>query len=280
MNQVARLLLVTTVLLGFAAGHARGETVVTPMLAVTVQDGLLTLDARDVPLAEVLDAIGEESGVRVLVGDDVTAQVTASFADVPLADAVSRLCRWHSLVVVFDQPENASGRPRLIEVHVYGASPGPDGGPGPVATPRRPEGPGSAPTLAQEGGAPPDPLFGARIGAARALGQPHNDAGIPALAQTLTTDPNPNVRMHAAIALSSVGTPTALSALMDGVADESASVRIRVVDALGRFHDERALATLEQISRGDSELSVRARAALALGFLKDTRGLSQGATRR
>jgi HEAT repeat protein len=118
-----------------------------------------------------------------------------------------------------------------------------------------------------------DPLFGERIGAAQALGQSEKDENIPPLTRMLATDPDPRVRGHAITALSTIGTPAALAAMMVGVTDESPEVRLHVVPALGRFQDEWARETLAKMSIEDPEESVRSKATLVLSFLQQYRAL-------
>ncbi len=61
------------------------------VIDVKVRYGLLTVNLRDAPLADVLLAIGEQAGFRVLVRGNAKTTVTRSFSDVPLAKGVQRL---------------------------------------------------------------------------------------------------------------------------------------------------------------------------------------------
>jgi len=260
----SQLLLAVTALVGLTLAPAQGQSFVELLPGVTMRDGLLSVDVRGVPLRELLRAVGEKAGIRVQVSDEVTEQVSASFAGVPLDEAIRRLCRWNSFVMVFARPEDAAGKVRLTEIRVFQDA----GSPAWAEPPSRPGSSGLARSTPQESDASDSAQFRWRLGAVSELGKPQNDAAVPGLTSTLTSDQDHRIRGEAAAALSRVRSPSALTALLEGVTDEHFWVRRRVVEALGRFRDDRARAALEQIARDDSDPRVRARAARALSSLE------------
>jgi HEAT repeat protein len=86
---------------------------------------------------------------------------------------------------------------------------------------------------------------------------------VPALIGLLS-DPHPNLRMHAALALGELGDDAAVAALVGTLDDEDANVRFHAIEALGRLAASAAVEPLTRIaSLGDFFLSFPAIDALA-----------------
>jgi type II secretory pathway component GspD/PulD (secretin) len=56
---------------------------------------LYSMDLRDVDIREVLLALSEESGMNIVIGEEVEGQVTVSFKDVDLFDALDAILSTH-----------------------------------------------------------------------------------------------------------------------------------------------------------------------------------------
>lgn len=255
------LVIGASTLLALTAGRGTGAWGAEPGREVVVRRGLLSVDLREAPLAEVLRSIGEQSGLRVTVADEVSAQVTETFTNVPLEQGIRRLARWHSLVAIYVASERAGGVPELAELRVYGMSVRASGEVG--AAMDRQDGMDPASLVAAEPGAAA-PSVALRIQGLRRLAQTGDQAAVAPLAQALTRDREPQVRAEAAIGLATVGGEAALAALTEALTDENVSVRLRVADALGRFQDDRARQMLDQMGHDDSEPRVRRRATAIL----------------
>ena len=79
----------------------------------------------------------------------------------------------------------------------------------------------------------------------------------------LLSDPQPDLRMHAALALGNVGDPVAVPALISALDDEEPNVRFHAIEALGAIGAGDAVDRLADIARsGDFFLSFPAVAAL------------------
>ena len=89
----------------------------------------------------------------------------------------------------------------------------------------------------------------------------------------LLSDPEPEVRREAALALSQLAPPQAFPALVKLLGDPADEVRAAGCRALGGLHDSRALAPLCQALQDDYE-SVRIAAANALGLLGDSQAVA------
>jgi ribosomal protein L25 (general stress protein Ctc) len=81
---------------------AIGSQPTSRILDVTVTSSRVSLTARETPLRDVLTAIGQQSGVKIVLYGDFDTPVTATLAAVPLDEAIQRLSRWHSIVLIYD----------------------------------------------------------------------------------------------------------------------------------------------------------------------------------
>jgi aminopeptidase N len=94
---------------------------------------------------------------------------------------------------------------------------------------------------------------------------PPFDEGYEAFIRAARRDPVGSVRCEAIAALGSWGGKPAVNPLLDLVEDDDMGVRRAAVGALGRTRDDRALAVLQEIFKGDRNDHVEAEAAAALG---------------
>ncbi len=67
---------------------------------IAIEQGLLTVDLRNVPLAEVLQAIAKTAAFGLTLRGDLSTPVTWSFTGVPLAKGIKRLVGNNSLVII------------------------------------------------------------------------------------------------------------------------------------------------------------------------------------
>ncbi len=75
--------------LGLSYGQAAQAEEATPAsIAVHMERGLLSVDARDAPLGDVLEAIAKQADFRLDSKGDLDIPVTWSFAGVPVDKGV------------------------------------------------------------------------------------------------------------------------------------------------------------------------------------------------
>jgi HEAT repeats len=105
--------------------------------SLTVVEGRLSLEAHEAPLQELLDEVSERSGIRIRLDepDQTQEPVTLELTAVPLEEALRRLLREKSFVLVYSPAA-------LAEARVYGRrrAPAQDPTPGPADIGARPEG--------------------------------------------------------------------------------------------------------------------------------------------
>jgi hypothetical protein len=227
------------------AAQPRGQ-----VLDVTVDASRVSLVAREAPLGDVLAAIGRQAGVKVVLRDALSTSVTATLVNVPLEEAIQRLTRWHSIVMIYDRSTRAEGS-ALSEVWVkspYPAAPGLSAVPaGPVAAaPAREEptktGPQTEPERwAQALLASKDTGPEIQRQQLEALVLAHGEPAIvAALRQVATRDPAPRARRAAIQVLGSMGSLDAIEAIRATLADAHPGVRSEAQTALRRQRRARA----------------------------------------
>ncbi len=293
------LLLVASVPAGARAADPAGalppDAPEARALSVVVRDSRLSVDARNVPWAEVVAEIARAAGIRLRVLAVPPARTgTIRFEGLAPAEALERIAgRALNLLLVY---EGDAPDARLAEVWVLG-----QGGRGPGAAPgasaRAPH-PGSA--RARRGGpagaadaalearldaieeladqapeialprlgqalADPDPAV--REAAAEALGELGDARALEPLAELLAADPEPEVRAAAAEALGELGAREAVPRLGQRLVDADESVRESVVDALAQLGGREAERLVRQALQDEDE-DVREAAADALRLLQ------------
>ena len=89
-----------------------------PTINVSVYEGLLTLQAVDVPLDDVLESIGDAAGIRVVFKGPMDTPVSWTVTDVPLEKALRRLLGRSSYVLTYGEPQAEGGMRQLAELRV------------------------------------------------------------------------------------------------------------------------------------------------------------------
>jgi hypothetical protein len=237
-----------------------------PSVEVEVTGGLLTLHANGAPLAEVLRAIGEAGAFEVVLRGGFAAPVRDSFAEQPLVDALRRLVAGHSVVIVHEAPDPASGAAALRRIAVIESRSAVDAesAPPPAASAADPE----------VGAADPP----ARTRAAPKVGSPAWRAAIETAAHALASH-DANARSRAVAALTRLDGPEARRLLRErALADDHVEVRMQAVAALASANGARAVNVLGQALNHDPEPAVRMAAILALGRVGGNR--ARGALER
>ena len=103
---------------------ASWATVVYPAgaaeLRLTFQHGRLSGELERAPLGRLLSEVARQSGALVFLDPSLSAYpVTVRFHDLPLEEALKRICRDQSYAMVFSAERDADGRHRLTALRVY-----------------------------------------------------------------------------------------------------------------------------------------------------------------
>jgi hypothetical protein len=221
------LLLATSTVTGHEAVFAGAASSQGRVLEVSVDSGRLTVRAQEAPLAEVLEAIGRQAGVTIVLRGNLEALVTETLVDVPVDEGIRRLSRWYSFVLVYDELANGRESAGLTEVIAVAAS-APENGT------RTPDVRSSDPR-----GDSPRSVDRSRI-AVREQGS----NAVRDLRQIATTDPSPSIRQTALRKL-------ARQPGVDGV-KELSEAAIRDPEPLVKQAAIRALARMRSAEAGDA----------------------------
>ena len=264
------------------AAEAQSPSIV---LDVSVGSGALTVDARNAPLAEVLQTIGQAAGIDVTLRGDFSAPITASFTGVSLEEGFRRLARGHSIALTYAAVADASTRQILTGVRVMSDPPTPER-PGagmstsaatsaPVGQDNAHRGEPRSSSVRAEVERPSREVTihfppGGWLGGIQALADEARrgtEAAVALLAEVSASEPDGIVRQQAVAALERLRGPKVESALTAALDDADASVRLRAVRGLRVAGTETAVQSLAAVLLGDADPQVRLAALSALTSL-------------
>lgn len=251
-----RIMLSVVVLLTGSVGAATAnvDTGARPAsFAVDVDDGLLTLRARNALLSEIIKAIGGHAGFETIVLGAYDARVDLSFSNVPLEVGLDRLLSGSSRVIVYSPSEKDSRERRVVRLWLLGS------------------GPADRRSVGEIADAVANDLQGAdakgRSEAVLRLGSRHaTDTELEALAQALQNDEVALVRTRAAIALGALADERAVPVLEAALLDPNSSVRIQAIHALSKIGGDRAISALGDVLLHSNDTVQRVVAAQSLAL--------------
>lgn len=225
------------------------------LLRASVENDLLTLEARGVSRGEILNAIGEAAGFRVYAAPGAAGTIDLSLVREPVERALTRILQGTSAVLVYE-PGPVGGESRLSEVRLLGsvddsamADPASAHSPRIEAVPGLAAGTGSA----------------ARLREVHALAGRADADAVATLAFAAEHDEAPVVRRAAVDALGKLRIGRAREALIAALSDDDRHVGRCAVAALVRTWGEKAAPPLARVLAGDADPAMRRLAADALG---------------
>jgi hypothetical protein len=199
-------------------------------LDLHLDDGLVTVEVTEAPISAVIRAIGEQAGFETILVGHLDRLVSASFAGMPVREALERLLGNTNRIVVSDANRT------IVRLWLLGSSSEVT-----ERVARETELALLEPDLRQ---ADPKARSEASLGLAN-LGatQPVLDL----LTQSLLEDEDALVRSRAAIALGKLADQRAVPALESALSDDHGTVRTQVLHALGLIGGERATLALGEV---------------------------------
>jgi hypothetical protein len=229
---------------------------------ISLQDGVLSVEARAVALSTLLYAIGEDAGFEVNIDGDLETPTDASFSGLPLVQGLKRLLDRSSYLMFFDDSKNLREL-RVLAASAGGASPSPQ----PAVTFTE------EPTQADLESWIRDRLAsteqGDRIVAVRKLGGLDRDVALDMTATILQSDPDPVVRGEAVAMLAKIGGERIASLLGTAMNDADASVRRRAIPLWQTLGSEQAVPALGRVLSEDPDNGVRLSALQVLIAIND-----------
>jgi len=251
------------VLAGAAGAPAAGIVIETASdtarLDVVIEEGILTLQAKNVALGAVLAAVAERAGFEVSVHGPADIPITADVAEVPLEQGLQRLLEGGSAVFLYDRPRGYPAR-RLVEVRVHMTAASAHRQQTTTAStvnlPAAEAEPGGSSDEEEPAISIYDPLED-RLAFARTQARLARTSSPEEVTTLLLEDEHANVRGLAAAALGRRGGTEAGEALVEALADHDWRVRRRAVRALGQAWGYQAVEPLAELLSEESSRSVR-----------------------
>jgi len=205
-------------------------------IEIQVDAGLLSLEAQDSALVDVVKAISERAGFETVLVGQIAGQVTSSFSRVPVPEALERLLSGIDHVVLYARADEEGTARVVSQLWLLGMS----------------GEPGDDPIGVAEGGTravvPPDTGGKERSEhLLRLTREGATDEVLDTLGNALRWDREPLVRTRAAMALGKLGDGRAVPALEFALADEHRSVRLQAIQALSQIGDEAATLVLGDV---------------------------------
>jgi HEAT repeat protein len=239
----------------------------TPALYVQIEDGAVTVDARDVRLESVLDRIAEHAGLQLVVQGRIDERVTAELRSSSLSAALRELLRDRSFILMgnlgAEKADGAGGGTLWV---LSGASRQGAASASMSSRTRAHESnaPGAFDGVEELRAALADADSNVRLDAASALGDFDDEQRAAMLASAATQDPEPMVRAEALYAVAGRQVEGQDQVFARALMDADRDVRKAAIGALERIGTESAVRTLA-VALEDRDTSVRATAVDALG---------------
>lgn len=255
--------------------------------AVAVEDSLLSLRVRNMPLKELLRQVAAQAGVEITVHGPADLPVSAEFSRAALEDGLKRIAPDFNIVFTYGAEEKGQEKQKIEKIVLHSKTAAPGNAPPLVlsaaSTPPPPAAP--PPRLSVPSGPPPadaadepeeeehSPEYYAKLmkssdAALReeALGYfagVEDGSGVAPISEMLVNDSSEDIRRTAAEVLADLGGKQAVPALGKALADKSSEVRSMAVYSLGQIGGPEAVALIKK-AMSDSSEDVRNSAADAL----------------
>ena len=230
-----------------ASGDAAAESAHEPTLKVRLEKDRLSVEVGTVPLVDVLNAIAEQTGAKLLVrGDPGTVQPQA-FTDKSLADGIRLLVEPNNLAMIFAPVMGPDAGPRLASLTVY------------ASTARSLGQTGAEPVQRSSQANPQEPRAG--LPSLSDFARGGDERLVAALSRVLVGDPDALRQGVASERLDDV------EAYRAALASEDAADRIEALQAIGKDRSNRAIGPLFEVLVGDEDAAVRRTAVQVLAGL-------------
>jgi hypothetical protein len=234
-------------------------------LDVRVEGERISADLSQVPIADVLTAVAEQTGAKLSIRGNLGTVRPQAFSNVPLVDALPQVAQPNGVLLQFAPGEDGEGR-RLVAI--LAVAPGAAGPPTDSSGSQARTTPAVGVFDPRKGLPPgfwdydkadvPLPELEQRIAQLGAIASTRGPAATAALTYALRADPDPQARKAAIGVLAGLRpSDDTRRALTQAVADVDAEVRAAALRALSRGGGEKPVALLAQALKGDTDIGVR-----------------------
>jgi HEAT repeats len=237
-------------------------------LDVRVEGERISADLSQVPIADVLTAVAEQTGAKLSIRGNLGTVRPQAFSNVPLVDALPQVAQPNGVLLQFAPGEDGDGRRLVAILAVAPGAAGPAGGGSGSQARTTPADPRKGLPPGFKGLPPgfwdydkadvPLPELEQRIAQLGAIASTRGPAATAAVTYVLRADPDPQARKAAIGVLAGLRpSDDARRALTQAVADVDAEVRAAALRALSRGGGEKPVALLAQALKGDTDIGVR-----------------------
>lgn len=231
-------------------------------LRVEITDEIVTIEAREASLKDLVEEIARQSGLQAVLHDPLEARVTLELRRLPLREALGSILRDRSFALQHIRSSSiAGGKPGdagTWRLWVFSSD---------VRPAVRVDSPGALDAdvaIATLAFALADDDAKVRLEAVAALADAGSDQAAAALATAALSDGDSSVREEAVHAMGEIGGDIGIQVLERALMDSDADVREAAVEAFAAIGgNESALALADVLNSGDA--SLRAAAVDALG---------------
>ena len=226
----------------------RAASTAPSTLAVTVENGLVTVHARDASLEAIVQEIARQSRLAVASHEPLVERVTLDLERLPLSDALGRVLRNGSFVLSVAHELSPSAASPAVPRKLWllsSAAGAAQRAPTKQATDR--DSIDAAEITASVGLALSYSDANARADAVSALGSARDNPEAASLAHAALSDADPAVREEAAHALGEIGGDMSLHALEQALRDPQRDVKRTAIEALVSIGGEQAAQVLAPV---------------------------------
>ena len=247
-------------------------------IKINLRGGTLSVHISDMPLADILQTIGDEAGFKLIVLGSRESRITQNFSNVPLAEGIHRLVGNRSVAIMYqiaDAPDNRKKLQNIKEVWVFDSGGATADSPvadtreslskidiavvssGDLSQSEKIE--SDAKTESPNDPQKYDPTQPNAAGIKEAATYPQFDkeSDVGYWADQLINNADRPSREQAITELQRIGSDTAVAAIATVLGDNDVQLRRHAVESLGRTDNGNAVQLLGQALLGDKDPSVR-----------------------
>uniref|UniRef100_UPI003AA8C9BE HEAT repeat domain-containing protein n=1 Tax=Candidatus Electronema sp. TJ TaxID=3401573 RepID=UPI003AA8C9BE len=262
-----------------------------PAAGVAVEDSLLSLRVRNMPLKELLRQVAAQAGVEITVHGPADMPVSAEFSRAVLEDGFKRIAPDFNIVFTYGADATRADKSKMEKIALHSRAATPGNAPPLVfsAASAAPIPPSSTPVPSAQIQTPPDqppsdaepeeemgeeqsPEYFAEL-----MKSPDNalreealgyfagveaGGGVAQVSEMLINDSSEDIRRTAAEVLAGIGGKQAVPALGKALDDKSSEVRSMALYSLGQIGSPEAVALIKK-AKNDASEEVRNAAAAA-----------------
>ena len=213
-------------------------------LHIEVRGETVSLEARDIPLVEILDRLAEDLSFQLQVTGEIDERVTWSVDNRSPSEIIETLLDRWSYVIIHATPETAFGKAAIKELIVFG-----------VTGRRQAVSPESQSQLVPRAQQWKDRKV--QLEWMEQLAREQTAEASGKLAALLFNDPDIRIRHAAAIALGAYSDPESAETLRIALQDSSHWVRKEALRSLARIGDPKSLESVNFVFETDPDEQVR-----------------------